>query len=312
MASVRFAGSNDGPRLTVAQALKQPTFIPERVLKTMENQFLIDGLLRQGPPAGSGAVAYRENQSLFADSDPEIVEEFGEIPVIGTSRGGLKTLHTVKRGAALLVSREMRTRNDAAELTRRGQMVRNTFIRAYEKLFMNVVLADPGIQTFAATGVWLTALATNDVIRKDLAKAMQLIEDAVPTPTVDNAESYLGFEADTIVISPAVKTNFLNNNAVNDVFAGGDLASESLRYTGKLPRKFFGLDIVWSRALTGKNKAIVMERGTAGFISDEYPMEATEMYEDRPRQAYRSDFTRRSVAGLDNPKAVCVITGVES
>lgn len=309
---VRFGGSNDGPRLTVAQALKSPTFIPERTLRTMENQFLIDGILRQGPPAPSGAVAYRENQGLFADQDPGIVEEYGEIPIIGTSRGALKTLHTVKRGAGLMVSREMRTRNNMDELTRRMQMVRNTFVRAYEKLFMAAVLGDAGIQTFAATGIWLTALSTNDVIRKDIAKAVQLVEDAVPSPAIDNAESYLGFEADTLIISPAVATNFLNNDAINAVFAGGDIASESLRYTGKLPRRFFNLDVVKARALTGLNKAIIMQRGTAGFISDEWALEATEMYEDKPRQSWRTDFTRRSVAGLDNPKAVVVVTGVES
>lgn len=312
MAPVRFAGANDGPRLTVAQALKSPTFIPERTLRTMENQFLVDGLLRQGPPANSGAIAYRENQSLFADNDPEIIEEYGEIPVIGTSRGALRTVHTVKRGAALMVSREMKDRNNADELSRRMQMVRNTFVRAYDKLFMAAVLGDAGIQTFAATAIWLTALSTNDVIRKDLAKAMGLIEDSVPSPAIDNSESFFGFQADTLVISTTMGINFLNNDAINAVFAGGDIASESLKYTGKLPRRFFGLDVVRARGLNGKNKAIVMQRGTAGFISDEYPLEATEMYEDKPRQSWRTDFTRRSVAALDNPKAVLVITGVES
>lgn len=310
MALVRMGGSNDGSRLTVATMLGQPTFIPERTLRLLEDQFLIDGLLRQGPPASNGAVAYRENQPLFADSDPEIVAEFGEIPVLSTSRGALVTAHTVKRGAALMVSREMRSRNNVSELNVRMDQMRNTFLRAYDKLFNAAVLGNAGIQTFAATAVWATALSTNDVIRKDIAKGMGLIEDA--TPVGAQSDSFLGFEADTLVISTALATNFLNNDAVNAVFAGGDIASESLKYTGKLPRRFFGLDVVRSRTLNGLNKAVLMQRGVAGFISDEYPMEATAMYEDKPRQAWRSDFSRASLAALDNPKAVCVITGVES
>lgn len=317
MTSVKFGGSNDGPRLTISQALRTPNFIPERALALMENQFLVDSLLRQGPPADSGAVAYRLNQPLFADADPEIVEEFGEIPIITTSRGALVSAHTVKRAAGLVVSREMRDRNDVSTLNLRMTQLKNTFTRAYDKLFMATVLNNGNIQTFvsghslgsSSTTRWNDLTATTDVIRRDLAQAKIDISNAHPS---DQPDGYFGFVADTLVISPELAAYFMVNDNVNEVFAHGVLADQQLTYTGVLPNKFFGLDVVQAHALTGKNTALVMQRNVCGFISDERPLEATPMYAKPEVEAWRSDFVRRSVAALDQPLAVVAITGVES
>jgi hypothetical protein len=308
MAPIRFGASNDGPRLTVAAMLKNPNFIPERTLRLMENQFVVDGLFRQGPPAQSGAVGYTENQPMFADNDPEIVEEYGEIPVLGTSVGAKKVVRTVKKAGALVVSREMRDRNDAATLRQRMELVKNTFVRHYDKEFMNLFLNHPDVPTQNITEDWVDG--TNPTPRKDIATAMATIENASVTGL--GADHILGFQADTLVIPSTVVTAWLDSDEINEVFAHGVLADEQLRYTGKMPRKFFGLDVVVARALNGTNKALVLQRGVCGFISDERPLEATPMYEKRETETWRADFTRRSVAALDQPKAAVILNGVES
>src|SRR5688500_10489369 len=137
---IRIQASSDGPRLTVSGALANPRFIPERTLRTLENQFLVDGLFRPGPPATGGVVGYTENQPRFATHDPEVVEEYGEIPVIMTEAGARRAARTVKRAAALVVSREMRDRNDINGLNDRMVMVRNTFTRYYDREFMGIIL----------------------------------------------------------------------------------------------------------------------------------------------------------------------------
>lgn len=320
MTTVRIQASGDGDRVTVNRLLGNPTMIPERQIRLLENQFLVDGLFRQGPPAGNGAVAYRLNNPLFADEDPEIVEEYGEIPVVGTSRGLLKTVGTVKRGFALVVSREMRDRNDTATLNLRMQQLRNSMVRAWDRAFMNLIDSntggDEGIHLMAAgdglgktSTSWTEPASGEDPIRADLAAAMEVIMNSGPNG-IDDGDDIFEFEANTLVIPTTVAVNFLNNDAVNEVFAHGALADEQLKYTGKMPRKFFGLDVVQSRALNKSGAALVMQRGIAGFISDERPLEATAMYPDQDRETWRSNITRRSAIALDQPKAIVRIDGV--
>jgi hypothetical protein len=239
MAPIRFGASNDGPRLTVAAMLKNPNFIPERTLRLMENQFVVDGLFRQG---------------------------------------------------------------------QRMELVKNTFVRHYDKEFMNLFLNHPDVPTQNITEDWVDG--TNPTPRKDIATAMATIENASVTGL--GADHILGFQADTLVIPSTVVTAWLDSDEINEVFAHGVLADEQLRYTGKMPRKFFGLDVVVARALNGTNKALVLQRGVCGFISDERPLEATPMYEKRETETWRADFTRRSVAALDQPKAAVILNGVES
>ena len=58
------------------------------------------------------------------------------------------------------------------------------------------------------------------------------------------------------------------------------------------------------------NKAVLLERKTLGFISDEVALETTAMYEQRERKSWRSDTTRTSGVGIDAPKSAVILTGL--
>lgn len=309
-APVQWLHSSDGPTVTVNDLMKNPTWIPQQMLNIMANQFIGDSLLRQGPNAISGAVVWREPTPLFSPSENEIIAEYGEIPGAENLVGGLYTAHTTKRGMALKISQEMRDRNEVGVLRDYMSQVSNTIVRAWDKLFFDSVLNHPQVQTLPSSDGWLSGTTTS--IRGDVADALYLIADAKQSdisPTVDDPDSRYGYVGDTLIINQLTASDFLDNDEVNQVFAGSPLASESLRYTGKMPRKFFGLDVVRSFQVP-EDTAIVMMRRKAGFISDERPMRATPLYEDRPRETWRSDFTRSSVVAIDNPLSVTLITGI--
>lgn len=301
----RFGASDDGPRLTVAEYMKSPTRIRNLVLDMADQMFIGDALLRKGPSAVSGAVVYRESESLYSDEDEaQIISEFGEIPGAEISMGVLRSARTTKRGLAVKVSQEMRDRNDVGVLEDNMRKVRNTITRTWDGVFMNAIFNNPNVNTVTSDG-WLDG-GTATRIRRNIADASYEINSAYQG---DNEDNNFGFEPDVLILHPAITSEFLDNDEVNKVFAGGDIADENLRYTGKMPRKFFGLNVLKSWQVP-KDTAIVMQRNIAGFISDERPLNGTPLYEDRPRETWRSDFVRSSVVGLDNPQAVTLITGI--
>ncbi len=199
----------------------------------------------------------------------------------------------------------MRDRNDIGVLRDYMTQVSNTLVRGWDRLFFNALLNHPQVQALTG-GNWFTAPTT---IRSDIAEAVRLISAAAHSTTEpDSRYEYVG---DTLVINQTTASEFIDSDEVNQVFAGSPLADEQLRYTGKMPKKFFGLNVIRSWQVPD-NTAIVLMRRRVGFISDERPMRATPMYEDRPRETWRSDFTRSSVVAIDNPKAAVKITGINS
>ena len=297
-------GASDGPRITVAELLKDPLVVPQLILDITENQFIVDEVLRDAGAATSGAVRYSESTPLYADDFPEIRPEFGEVPVVPTSIGIPRVVFAHERAMAVMISDEMRRRQAVDPVTRQLMQVKNTMVYSWNTAFYAAVVANASIQTLAVTNTWASASAT---IRADLAQAMFLIENASVT-SPSNLTQWLGFEADTLIINHGTKNTLLQSSTFAAPYIG-DIASENLLYTGTLPQKILNLDVLVSRQVPSGN-AIVMQRKRAGFFADELPFIAGPLYRDEPRKVWRSDTQRASAIGLDQPLAICLLSGV--
>jgi hypothetical protein len=296
--------SLDGPRVTVDALLKDPLVIPALILDMTQNEFIVDAVLRQGGLATSGAVRYSESTPLYADDTPEIRAEFAEVPVVPTSVGIPRVVFTHERAMAIMVSDEMRRRQVIDPVTRQLQQVKNTMTWSWNTAFYSAVVANAGIQTLAVSNPWASSNAT---IRGDIANGVYLIENAsIASPL--GLSSYLGFEADTMIINHGTKNTLLQSSSFAAPYIG-DIASENLQYTGVLPNKVFNLDVMVSRQVPAGN-AIIMQRNRCGFIADELPYQASPLYRDEPRKVSRSDVQRSSAVGLDQPSAIVLLSGV--
>jgi hypothetical protein len=296
--------SLDGPRITVDALLKDPLTIPALILDMTQNEFIVDAVLRNGGLAESGAVRYAESTPLYADDTPEIRAEFAEVPVVPTSVGIPRVVFSHERAMAIMVSDEMRRRQVVDPVTRQLQQVRNTMTWSWNSAFYSAVVANAGIQTLAVSNPWASSNAT---IRADLANAVYLVENASVNSPLGLAQ-YLGFEANTLIVNHATKNTLLQSSSFAAPYIG-DIASESLQYTGVLPNRIFNLDVLVSRQVPTGN-AIVMERQRCGFIADELPTVASPLYRDEARKAFRSDFQRASAIGLDQPAAIVLVSGI--
>jgi hypothetical protein len=297
-------GYSDGPRITVAELLKDPLTVPQLILDMTQNEFIIDSVLRNAGAATSGAVRYSESTPLYADDYPEIRPEFGEVPVVPTSIGIPRVVFTHERAMAIMVSDEMRRRQAVDPVTRQLQQVKNTMVYSWNTAFYSAVVANASIQTLSVANTWASASAT---IRADIAQGMFLVENAnIVSPS--GVTQWLGFEADTLIVNHGTKNTLMQSSTFAAPYVG-DIASESLQYTGTLPQQIMGLDVMVSRQVPAGN-AIILQRNRCGFYADELPFIAGPLYRDEPRKTWRSDTQRASAIGLDQPLAIVLLSGV--
>lgn len=298
----------DGPRVTVSALVASPTIIPARIISDLSKEFITDFILRKLPRSASGVYEYEESVPYFASGSAAIVEEFGEIPTISGNVGSRKVAFTVKRALAMLISQEMKDRNDIDAVNRQIKQIRNTMVRAWETAFLQTIIGHPDINTVAAAFAWSNASST---IRKDLLLAATAVENSAPTTDVDN---YFGFSADTLIIGRVTRNDLLASTDFNNMFSkDGPLAQNNTNYTGQLPGRFFNVDkIMVSREMDRlyPGKALLLEAKTIGGIGDERPLQTTPLKRNDDNETWRSNTVRRSAIVIDQPKAGCVITGV--
>ena len=194
----------------------------------------------------------------------------------------------------------MRRRQIVDPVTRQLQQVRNTLFRSWDDAFMQAVLTNASVNTLTVGAAWSGASVD---IRTDINNARRLVDNA---QTAQGAE--FAFEADTLIVNKTTKYDLLNSNQFQGPYVG-NIASENLKYTGKLPNKIMDLDVLVSNRVPA-GKAIAMQRNVAGFIVDELGLQATALYRDEPRKTWRSDVQRASAIGIDQPKAITVISNV--
>lgn len=310
MATYPVASVYDGQKITVNDLVKNPQRVPALVLDMTKQGFLSDFLLRS-IPANSPAVLYEESRPMYAGGVAPSVQERGEIPRAAGLRGQPKVVLVDKKGLAVEISDEQREDNDVDGVQQNITQVSNTMVKTWDTAFMAAIdAALPGGNIAAASALWSTSTTR---IRADVANAMQVVSLAKPAGTQGN--DIFGFTPDTLVVPSAATSAFVNNDDLIKVLTGTDKIDQDLSaYTGALPNKFLGLNIVATPWLT--NTAYVLQKKRVGFIADRRPLRVTPLYAlgnqatGGPTETWRSDITRRSVVGIDQPYAAFKITGI--
>ncbi|MGI8682066.1 MAG: hypothetical protein ACR2JO_08045 [Mycobacteriales bacterium] len=294
----------------MADLIGNPKLIPARITSWLNNAFLSAALLRDAGPNANSLVAYEESTPLYLDGDPEIVGEFGEIPVKAGQLGLSRIATGTPKGLAVRVSRRQRDMNQVDRINQQIIQLVNTLVRDDERA-LRLLFDNPAIPSIAAGAAWDTATGRP---RRDFANAMEVVASARPAGTAA-ADANFGFLADTVVLPGTITPVLMDNDNFASIYNKDSLASEDIAYTGKLPNRVMNLDALQSRSFA-TNKVLVIERGTVGFFSDFQALMITETYPEGngpnggPTQTWRADATRERVVAADQPLAACWITGV--
>lgn len=304
MANSPWTSSQSGDRVTVNNWTKNPEYISAYMLNWYaQGNFLVDAVLRDGGGNDSGVVVFEESVPLYLADSVENRAEGSEVPIVSSVSGAPNVTYTVDKAFRLLLTEEMMRRNLAGKWDRALVQGQNSMTKAWDSTFITNTLANGGILTQAASAVWSTG--TTD-IRGDLLKAAEKIAGAQ-----DGQGSELGYNPDTLIVNRATAYDIIASDQFNKVYEGGNIADEHLKYTGKLPNKIMGFDVLQSQYVPS-GVAILCQRRMCGFISDEVPFTTLPLEEDRNRLSWSSIMRRVSAMGLDSPKAICKITGVSS
>jgi hypothetical protein len=297
--------SNQGLRVTVNALINNPKVLPERMLRMLDQQFLMEAILRDDGPNDSGVIEFTIDAPQFLDDEPELIAEGAEIPVLTGSDGTPRAAYTIKTGYGLEITREMKTRNKTSTINRRMVQGRNTMLRSWERRMFAAF--DAGAATVQPVG---TAWTSSTAIRDDLALAIETINEArsgIGGSTGN--QDYLGFVADTLVIPMGAKYDLMKNDAFARLYELGENVDKHPMYRFQLERSIMSLTVMESRFLAD-GTAYVMQRGEVGGYSDEYPLQADPLYEDQNRQTWRTNVTRRTAIYIDQPKAYVKLTGI--
>ncbi|MBB1034644.1 hypothetical protein G6031_09610 [Dietzia sp. CQ4] len=298
-----------GDNLTVSDMMKDPLWIPERVLEELEGAFLEEALFRNGG-TNDGVVAYREAAAPFLNDDPEAVAEFAEIPISNLNLGKARTLVGIKTALGIAVSREMKRENRVDMVTRQQTALSNTMRRSG---------VDASLAAFRAAEVpdlTVTAAWENDAAdpMRDIRLAKRMIATAKDP---ERETALMGYRPDAIVLNEGTLDVALFHEKVQK-FYQGNAALENPIYTGITPGILGGLRVVVSEFIP-EGEAYVMESGTAGFISDTDPLTVTPMYSPTGEnghggstQSWRMDAFRKRIIAVDNPRAVVQLVGIEA
>lgn len=311
MATTKVVSINDGPRITVNDLIGNPMWVPTKLKEKMQNIFISEALLRNAGPNPSGLVGYHEGHPTFLTGDVEDIAEGGVIPIAIGERGIPQVALASKRGLGVRVTLEMIRENRVGAVQDQITQLRNTFQRADDRV-IRALLQSPAVPTMPVADAWDT---TDGNPRLDLALAKREIVKAAPPASAGGSDDeWYGFKPDTIVISGALLPVLLDNEKFLKVYQG-NVADQSIAYTGATPQRIFGMDVIESETFPD-DKILMLERGTVGFYSDTWPLEFTGLYPEGngplggPTQTYRCDVTHKRAVALDQPKAALWLTDV--
>lgn len=310
MAPTNIVSVSDGSRFTVSDLIKNPMMVPTKLKELIENQFIAEALLRNAGKNDAGVVTFREGDPTFLDDDVQDVAEFGEIPVSAGKLGLPRAAYATKKALGVRVSKEMIDENNIDAVNKQITGLKNTFIRANDR-GAKALFSSPTVPTLPVSAAWDDP---NGKPRTDLAKAIEQISTAAPNEATE--DEYFGFEPDTIVLHPGLLATLMGNEQIFKVYQG-NVANESIAYTGAIPAQIMGLNVIKSRTFP-VDKALILERGTVGFYSDTRPLQFTALYPEGggpnggPRETWRSDASHKRAIGLDQPKAALWLTGLTS
>lgn len=308
MGNIPIGSAYDGPQYTVNSLIGQPTLIASKIKELLENQFIGETLLRNAGGNTNGLVQYSEGDPLFLIDDPKGLAEFGEIPISLSGVGTPLIAQAVKIGLGIRVSYEMRTENNIDHVNRQLSALKNTFIRSNDRV-IRALFDSPEVQTLAASTAWDAA---GSKPRSELLAAKRMVATAKPTDAT--ADEAFGFKADTLVVNPGMLDVLMDNDQFEKAYQG-NLASESLLYTGALPGQLYGLNVLQSYSMP-EDEALVLQRGVVGFYSDTRPLSITPLYGEGggpnggPRETFRADAVQKRAVALDQPKAAVRLTGL--
>lgn len=281
-----------GTRLTVDRLLKSPTVLAKRIV-TDTTPFLSELLFRQGT-TDSGAVIYSETSiedRYPSRGDVTEVTPGGAFPMVDVAEGLDKTALSSTFGAGYIVTDQAKSRNNLDVIAKGNMKVRNALVR--QDAARCLTLFEAKVPNVPSVGAW----TTTKIWKTDLLKGKAQI-----------AALKLGYNPNTVLISPATETNLLLLDDLQN-WAPRENANLNPLYNPSLAG-LLGFNWIVNE-FVDDDQAILLETGVTGANIVEKPFGVEVIREGTlKRDVVIAD--KWSVPIIDEPGSALVITGIGS
>ncbi len=280
-----------GTNITVSTFLKDPPRV-QRAIETLTLQrFLADVIFTPGPAATGGSVIYDQLTAadLYLTGDVQSIAPGAEFPLLTSPDVAPLVAVAAKYGAEVFLTDEEVRRDRRDVLRRELNKLRNTITRKVDQVALTVLNNSPTL-TGTASGLW-SAAATDKIA--DIATAVNAINN-----------TDLGYVADTAILNPQQELALLKDKSIRDALAKE--RDDSIVRTGNLGR-LLGIDFLTSNRQPA-GTVTFLDRGSVGSISDEVPLYARPIADERRERTYLHG-ARIAVPFVTDPKAVLRLTG---
>ncbi len=278
--------------LTISVFLRQPAMVRKMITDLAYQRFIADFIFAAGPNADAGAVIYDQITGLylFLDRDVQSIAPGAEFPILNGSRPNPLVALTQKWGGEVMVTDEAERRDSWDLLRREMTRLTNTIIRKVDSVAVAALNAAP-IRTMASGTGWGNPV-TADIIT-DLAQAIQAV----------NGPDF-GYVVDTVLLNPTQVASLLQSQEIRNALPRE--RTDVPIATGSIGR-LMGLDFVQSNRVSA-GTVYVLQRKQIGSISDEVPLSAKVIRDDRAETSY-IHAGRLMVPYVTDPLACIKITG---
>ncbi|PKF69346.1 major capsid protein [Corynebacterium mastitidis] len=292
--------TTDGDRLTVDQALKEPSFIEERIAHLAEGQLFVDQIFTQdATPVEGGAVIYGRvlAKHRFTTENPAPRQPGDEYQQVYRLRPEMRTAAVQDFGGKFAVTDEAIRRNRTADLDNDVTALTNTIVRKINTEAISALNAaieetqDDGLVEVAADIPWSEAFAIGAPTTQTQAAALPAASIARALGEAETADESATFNR--LIVTPTTR-------AALRICYGPDL--------GRVLDDF-GLTLITTTGLP-EGTALLVDQAKVGFIRYEEPLTVTTWRDEAHRQTWVQAYAC-PVLGITNPAALAVIRGVD-
>ncbi|WP_027019972.1 major capsid protein [Corynebacterium sputi] len=283
----------DAGRITVDQALNDPTIIESKLAELIEPNLIVENLFSEGGQVDGGAVIFAPitEKHLYTDNDVQDRNPGDEYPVVFRTRPESQIARVQDFGGKFPTSDEARRRNKSIDFDSEVQALSNTIVRKINQRAIETVTATvtaAGDDMFQVSGLpWDEAIATGNPT--SMSDPRQLPHALFAAAQADAQRRELGVAYTRLVLSPNAYSNLR-------ICYGPDLGTMLSDY---------GLEAKVSNHLPA-DTAYMVDPTRFGFIQYEEGLTVTTWRDEHHRQTWTQAYAM-PVMGSTMPSALAIL-----
>lgn len=305
-----------GDILSISRFLNNPPLVLRALRDIADQMFIADKILTGTIQTDSGSVIYEQNESIFADRDPQPVAPMSEYPITSIGTGPALTANTVKWGNDAEISDEAISRQKYPVVARAFRKLANSHVQKIDSVALSAVNSAV-TQNTDALQPW-SGSGTAPSILRDLMRAQA---------NIINLKQ--GYMPNAVLLSLTTFANVVSDPTLQLLLprevSGVNTAPVAQGLDSTYMRRIGGFTFITSPNLPTTNTAILLDTTVFGSFVDETlpapgyvsgPDDANRLqvmtYRPEGIDGYRIRARRTVVPIVQEPAAAWKINGVDS